>query len=162
VVHDLLYHDMNLGLMIQLASGETSRRDEFLNLFKEGEGAEMPFPPITRVVGEYFELMDKIIAFDSGLDDRVLEVVKLVLSAHAPDDLREGAWYLEGIEANRLQLTCVTGSKNSGAKVERATYDLMHKQMKERGLLDSQELWAEIDRAYALIAMKTLRPDGAQ
>ena len=74
VVHpELLYHDPEGGLLVQLdALGKfdaSSLRD-----------FESSLPPVTRVVRDSNALLEKIHIFDAGLDDRVLEVLKIVVA----------------------------------------------------------------------------------
>lgn len=72
--HNLLYHDLDQGVLIWLTYGPEKVPDpRAMHLF---EALERPYTK--RVVRSPRHLAEKILGFDAGLDDRVVEVVKVV------------------------------------------------------------------------------------
>ncbi len=86
VVYDMLYHQMEDHLMIQLVNTEESAREAVKQFAQFANGGIPGLPNIDmgyryRVVMSLNQLREKIYIFDQGLDDRVLEIMKLILKA---------------------------------------------------------------------------------
>ena len=85
VVYPCLYHEMEKKVMIYYAPGKKAMEDAAA-AFDEGADAaekERGFDPAgngyrNRVVGSLYDLQEKIAIFDSGLDDRVVEICKVL------------------------------------------------------------------------------------
>ena len=85
VVYPCLYHEMEKKVMIYYAPGKKAMEDAAA-AFDEGADAvekERGFDPAgngyrNRVVGSLYDLQEKIAVFDSGLDDRVVEICKVL------------------------------------------------------------------------------------
>jgi len=79
VLYPLLYHDMEKRLMVWLCPGETNPDTGAL--------------PTEKLMGDYHfrlvrtknELIEKVLTFDAGLDDRVVEFFKLMLLARSDE-----------------------------------------------------------------------------
>lgn len=72
--HNLLYHDMDQELLIWLTYGPEKVPDpRAMHLFEL-----LKLPYTKRIVRSSRHLAEKILAFDAGLDDRVIEVLKAV------------------------------------------------------------------------------------
>jgi len=84
LVYPCLYHDMDLKLMVWVVPGNDpapdhkaemdSMRPKFARLMRESEAGYR-----LRAVRSWSELIEKIIIFDSRMDDRVVEICKLYL-----------------------------------------------------------------------------------
>jgi hypothetical protein len=74
-----LYHDMDLRLMVYLIPDTTENksiaevREEFL---LTGVVDSLPEQYITRLVTDFRGLQEKILLFDNGLDDKIIEMLK--------------------------------------------------------------------------------------
>ena len=85
VVYPCLYNEMEKKVMIYYAPGKKAMEDAAA-AFDEGADAaekERGFDPAgngyrNRVVGSLYDLQEKIAIFDSGLDDRVVEICKVL------------------------------------------------------------------------------------
>ena len=92
VVYPCLYHEMENKVMIYYAPGAEAMKDAAA-AFEEGVetvGRERGFDPSqkgyrNRVVGSVFDLQEKIAVFDAGMDDRVVEICKVLIGS----DLQE-------------------------------------------------------------------------
>ncbi|MCB9727278.1 MAG: CpXC domain-containing protein [Deltaproteobacteria bacterium] len=96
VERDLLYTDLDRGVFIGVFArarrGEVAELSETIRrTFEEVVGTEAPravresFPETRpRVVFGYAELREKVVCFDHGLDDRVVEAIKLALLEGIP------------------------------------------------------------------------------
>ena len=88
VVYPCLYHEMENRIMIYYAPGEKAMQDA-LAAFDEGldiAGKEKGFDPAgkgyrNRVVGSLYDLQEKIAIFEAGLDDRVIEICKVLIGS---------------------------------------------------------------------------------
>jgi hypothetical protein len=75
VEHDLLYHDPEKKLMIQLRY-QDGKEDSALQSSLESLSAVVAQGYRFRVVATFKDLVEKVLIFDDRLDDRVVEVLK--------------------------------------------------------------------------------------
>jgi predicted nucleic-acid-binding Zn-ribbon protein len=83
VYHPLLYHDMERRLMVFL--GEETPDDATSEGVFGSPESSVRTGYTFRVVGSINELIEKILIWDAGLDDRVVEVFKLLLTEQLDD-----------------------------------------------------------------------------
>lgn len=110
----MLYTDFERHHWIAVLPDEAIRhRSELVRLVDEGfhRNMEVHCPPMVkqwaplflrRVVFGLQSLRDKLIAFDAGLDDRVLELFKLQLLRGAGPVRQDTRLWLDAVEAERL------------------------------------------------------------
>jgi len=87
IPRDFLYHDMSKRLWLQLTFSKDvddslNQQNELLNEMKEltgNIGKLMSVDYTRRLMTSYEQLVEKVLIFDKGLDDRTLELIKLVL-----------------------------------------------------------------------------------
>ena len=90
VVYPCLYHQVEEKRMIYYAPGEDAMR-EAQAAFSEGtagpvsEDKPVGSGYINRVVGSLFDLQEKVSIFDAGLDDRVVEICKVLIGSELQD-----------------------------------------------------------------------------
>ncbi len=137
IAHPMLYAD--------------NARNFFVQLDPEGTidlGSIEKKPRLSRRVRESNSLIEKIRIEDAGLDDRVIELWKLLLG---DVDLQYTGmpWFFERIEGDSIHFTLVTPKGPLATKRPRAEYDKLAAEMKERGALLIDEAFATIDRTYA-------------
>lgn len=154
VVHpELVYHDMQRGYLLQM---------DALGKFDAASlrGLESSLPAVTRVVRDSNALLEKVKVFDAGLDDRVIEVLKLVLASQKPDDTAT-RWLFEGTgtpsspEARDLRFTLLSSKGISGVAVPRAAYEDLRAKLEAAGKLVPLPAWAVVDADHACLALET-------
>jgi hypothetical protein len=133
VEHDLLYVDLERHLFVGVfprprrAAADACARlieDTFRTTFLE----EAPAPvrlgaPVIRrrVVFGYDELRDKVVAFDAGLDDRIVEAVKLTVILDA--GWQDTPLHLHAVDDAWLELARITDAGVEPVRIARALYD---------------------------------------
>jgi len=147
VEHPVLYNDAADGnLMIQLDPTGELTPESFAAL---GPAMAPLGDVVTRVVHRRNDLIEKILLADAGLDDRVFEVLKLILVAQE-DSLGKASIYFEGIKGHEFTLTILDEEGTSGASIDKGLYDQIRGDLAARGLLAQQPAWAVVDRSFAL------------
>ncbi len=81
--YGFLYHNMTSKIMIQYADSD-EMAEEFLDAIKESENMEMLEDIVNndytvRVVRSRNRLIEKLMIFDAGLDDRIIEIYKFMV-----------------------------------------------------------------------------------
>jgi hypothetical protein len=107
---------MENRIMIYYAPGEKAMQDA-LAAFDEGldaAGKEKGFDPSekgyrNRVVGSLYDLQEKIAIFDAGLDDRIVEICKVLIGSELQESQPDAAfddllYYRSGSGEDRLAL----------------------------------------------------------
>lgn len=152
VEHDLLYHDMSLGFMIQLDSQGRFDGEEFdrLTPLLAGSGAG---PRLTRVVGGYNELLEKVLIFEAKLDDRLLEVLKVMLVARQPE-IADASLFFDSVSAESFKLVALKGDMSGKLELPLSSLRELSSQPALAGRLVSQPSWGRVDREYALSMMQ--------
>lgn len=91
VNYELLYHQMDENpSFICLALSEKSAKkniEQFEKMTDENGAGVLPDEYRFRIVSSYNELREKIMIFDRGLDDRTIEVMKLIMAAGFKDNM---------------------------------------------------------------------------
>lgn len=88
IVYPMLYHQMEDQIMIHLVTSDEDVAEATDSFDKISSGTMLPganlpdFDYTFRIVGSQNELREKIYIFDQGLDDRVIEMVKLCLKSY--------------------------------------------------------------------------------
>jgi len=164
VIHPLLYHDMRQQFMVWLMPNPESKMEDAG--FRESmKGYRL------RRVANLNELKEKVYLFDAGLDDRQMEVLKLIIemrSVQTADRLtgpllfseqgtsEDGETILRFAHLGADGIKSLTVSVDSLAEVA-ASLD---------GRLPSEEnlgaVWPTVDRAYAMEVMKTVGQQAQQ
>jgi hypothetical protein len=157
VNHTLLYHDMAQGLMIYLVPGDDVTRDKFLEQLGPIPFLD-PAKTRTRLVIEPDSLKDKIFIFDAGLDDRLIEVTKLVLKVQH-EQLRETRLYFDRIEGDKLIFASVSDRGVQTLGISRdGTYAWAADKLRDAGVLDQPlQAWPFIGERWAMWAFDQIK-----
>lgn len=150
IVHpELSYRDAKRGLSIQMdALGK-------LDPAALGEAAG-----VTRIVRDSNALLEKVKLFAAGLDDRVIEVLKIVVGSQSGDDtptryLFEGTGTPSSPDGRDLRFTLLSAKGISGLAVPRAAYDDLRAKLDAAGKLAPAPAWAVVDADYARLVLAT-------
>jgi CpXC motif protein len=162
VVYPLLYHDMEKQLMLWLLPegggedhGDKSVPDELTPAMRKSLGPSYTY----RRVGSHNALREKIYVFDSGLDDRVIEVVKLILWEQMPEEQKpaDAELLFGGLvreeDGERLAFTILTPTGGTGLTVPR---DPLYQASADAFLAHDTSggkdvpMWPRVDREFAV------------
>jgi hypothetical protein len=154
VVHpELVYHDMRRGFLLQM---------DALGKFDAASlrSLESSLPPVTRVVHDSNALLEKVKVFDAELDDRVIEVLKLVVASQRADDtatryLFEGTGTPSNPEGRDLRFTLLSPKGVAGVAIPRAAYDDLRVKLEATGKLAPLPAWAVVAADYARLVLAT-------
>jgi hypothetical protein len=152
VLYPMLYHDMEKHLMIWLwpAAGDP----DMSSVPAMGSMNDYQF----RIVSTRNHLVEKILLFDSGLDDRMVEFFKLLIQARASQDshplpgeilfsaLQPGP---DGVESLAFEHLSEAGSE--AFAVPRQTYQQLAESFAAKlpSLQSQAGKWLRVDRAFA-------------
>ncbi|MCY2929112.1 MAG: CpXC domain-containing protein [Planctomycetota bacterium] len=156
VVWPLLYHDMEREVMVHI------RFDESLS---EGQAPEAD--PVEdfmlsftlRTVASRNELVEKVLIFEEGLDDRVIEIFKIALRRQLEQDAQEADGELmfsacgESEEGEKeIAFVLLKGEGESSFAVPLSVYEYFAENIRAR-LPDPEEeagKWLRVDGGYAM------------
>ena len=157
----LLYHDRSAGLMISFTpcGDKVQKQKLFLQIkraskesgeLKEYESCNLRF------VTEYDELLEKILIFDNGLHDKVLELIKVLILAQEP----ESAEYRTALFGKRTDDKIEFLIKDSRdmslftSRVPISTYEALKEQLRLSGVKFISFDWELIDIDYGAALLR--------
>jgi hypothetical protein len=136
VTHTLLVNDTKKNLMIYLVPGTDDVRNKYIDALGPDGGPGVA-GCTTRLVADIPSLKDKMLAFEAGLDDRLLEVTKLVIKLQNPT-LKDARLYFEGMQGEAIGLACVVEQGVQRISVAQSgTYTFMADKLGTAGVLSS-------------------------
>jgi len=153
VEHPVLYHDAEKKLLVWLSNDEAPPKDDFdpsapsMKEFLEGNNL--------RLVRSRNELIEKILIFDAGLDDRHLEFIKLVLMAQMSKNGQEiqGMLFAEvvGEGADKAIGFILAGEEGNGLTIPWSAYEELATQHADIFPDPKTEAgkWLRVDLEYA-------------
>lgn len=152
----MLYHDEDKRLMISFSpSNDPVKREKLFNEVKTSsrESGELKrFEGYNlRFVADFNALLEKILIFDAGLNDKVIEVIKLMILSQEIEksdqrDCRFGKCadgVLEFMVRDSVENQIYTSS------VPQETYATLEKSLYESGVKPYSFDWERVDGAYA-------------
>ncbi len=150
-----LYNDEENKLMISFSPCQTA--EEKLQQFesvkkssKESGELEGLSEYNLRFVTEYNSLLEKILIFDSGLHDKVIEVIKLLVLMQEPDKMDQRVCIFGKVD-DEIEFI-VQDRKDGGVYTSRVpmhTYELVRDQLKSSGVKYKSFGWEIVDGEYA-------------
>lgn len=159
VPHPCLYLDPMHGACVYFVVNRQMREDVetmFAAQSREPGAKGIRF----RIVDDRRALREKALAFDTCLDDRALEMLKVGIRGQAkiqglvfPDD--ECDVFLEGIKGTTLSLSLFIGENRFAVDMERAACELFEGDINNSGLKDRQPFY--VDEQWAHAAMDELQ-----
>ena len=134
----MLYHDEDKRLMISFSPCDdvvlkSQLFDNVQKSSKESGELDKLEGYNLRFVTDYNELLEKILIFDNDMNDKTMEVIKLMVLSQ---DLEKAE-----------QRVCRFGKCQE--KVPKETYDTIHKQLLESGMKPYSFGWEMVDASYA-------------
>ncbi|MBQ7793085.1 MAG: CpXC domain-containing protein [Clostridia bacterium] len=153
----LLYHDEDKKLMISFMPTETAEeaQKQFASIKESsrqsGELNELCGYNL-RYVSDYNSLLEKILIFDSGLNDKTVEVIKLMVLMQEPE-LAEKRSALFGKKYEDGSVEIMVQNLDDGAvftsRAPAETYTTIHTELLRSGVKDISFDWEMVDKDYA-------------
>jgi hypothetical protein len=152
VLYPMLYHDMGKNLMIWLWPAEGDPDTSSLPVM--GPMVDYQF----RIVSTRNQLIEKILIFDAGLDDRLVEFFKLLLQVQAtqgshplPGDLFFGAILPGHLGAERIGFQHLNDGGSESISVPRQIYQQLADSFASKlpSLQTQAAKWLRVDRPFA-------------
>lgn len=137
----MLYHDENKKLMISFSpcNDEVLKHQLFDNVqksSKESGELEKLEGYNLRFVADYNELLEKILIFDNGMNDKTIEVLKLMILSQDIEKAERRTCRFGKIENNVLEFMIYDTIENQTytSQVPKETYDTIDLQLKQSGV----------------------------
>ena len=156
----LLYRDTKNKLLISLCP--TSDPDEAKKNFdtvressrRSGELDDLAGYRL-RFVSSYNDLMEKILIFDAGLDDKTIEIIKLMVLMQEPDKMQSRT-ALFGRRTDDGSIEIMVKSTDGAVFTSRTpgeTYGIILREMQNSGIKLASRDWEVVDRGFAVRAL---------
>ena len=99
----------------------------------------------------YNELLEKILIFDSNLDDKVIEVIKLLVLAQESDKMAQRACIFGKCDGGAIEFMVTDKKENRvyTSRVPRETYNTIKDQLAASGVKFKSFNWEMVDGDYA-------------
>lgn len=152
----MLYHDEEKKLMISFSPCndenlkarlhenicETSKMSGELETYEEYN---------LRFVSEYNSLLEKILIFDANLNDKAIEVIKLLILSQEPDKQDQRMCVFGKKEGDNLEFMIQDTKENMvyTSAVPTSTYDTIWQQLRYSGVKPYSFGWEMVDSNYA-------------
>lgn len=154
VAYPLLYHDMDRKLMIHNIE-EADRPEEFSDGILGNVIGEMRKSYTFRYVHSRNELIEKIKIADAGLDDRVVEIFKILIRGQI-QELAEGDFFFDHLESTpvgdeTITFFWLTDDGGQEIPVPLATYRAYEPHLEKLVAADTPPdgMWQRVDIEYA-------------
>lgn len=153
----LLYLDATVGLLAYVSpslhdvaeeKGAIALRLEDLHL----EEVSLEDYPLRRLCSDYSQLLEKIHLADAGLDDRLVEVMKLAARSRLHSDegrLVRDLYFLAADEQELLFFTAYEEGETEEISLDRNIYYRAEEMLRPRLQTEESSSWLMIDEAYA-------------
>lgn len=152
----MLYHDENKKLMISFSpcNDEVLKHQLFDNVqksSKESGELEKLEGYNLRFVADYNELLEKILIFDNEMNDKTIEVLKLMILSQDIEKAERRTCRFGKIENNVLEFMIYDTIENQTytSQVPKETYDTIDFQLKQSGVKPYSFGWEMVDPSYA-------------
>ena len=151
----LLYHDEEKRLMISFSPCEETDKIRLFNEIKKtsresGELSELSDYNL-RFVCSYNEFLEKILISDSGLSDKTIEVLKLLVLMQESEKMENRVCMFGKKDGEQIEF--MVQDKKEGqiytSRVPMETYNTVSKSLKESGVKDRSFDWEIVDADYA-------------
>lgn len=132
IVGEKVYND------VQKTSKESGELSEF-------EGYNLRF------ISDYNELLEKILIFDNDMNDKAIEVIKLMILMQDPDNSENRDCRFGKCENDMLEFVVADRKENMiyTSSVPKSTYDTIYKNLMESGVKPYSFDWERVNGAYA-------------
>ena len=153
----LLYHDEDKKIMFSFmpTSSAEETKEAYMSVLKSSkESGELENLKgyNLRFISDYNTLLEKILIFDAGLNDKTIEVIKLMVVLNDT----ERSDHLKPLFGKRFEdgsIEILVNDLKTGelftSKAPKETYTTIHTALKSSGVKDISFDWEMVDRNYA-------------
>lgn len=155
VPEPLLYTDAKQKLMISFSPCEKDARDGLFEKIKETSRNSGEMDSLDgynlRFVTEYNELLEKILIFDNGLNDKVIEVIKLLVLMQEEDKMENRVCIFGKCAEDTIEFMVQDKKEEQiyTSRVPMLTYETVSKSLLESGVKFKSFNWEMVDAEYA-------------
>ena len=162
----LLYHDEDKKLLISFTPCNDEKIKEHLlcdlreNSRKSGELENYEGYNL-RFITDYNHLLETILVFDNGLQDKVTELIKLLILSQEQDKAEHRTVVFGKRDDKEIEFFIQDSSDGMcyTSRVPMDTYDTIYKALAESGVKYKSFNWEEIDSYYATKMLKGMNND---
>lgn len=156
VPNPVLYNDSDKKLMISFSpcEDEVTKAQLFANIKRSshdsGELENLEDYDL-RFVSGYNDFLEKILIFDNGLHDKVIEVIKLLVLMQDSDKMDQRICMFGKAENGEIEFM-VQDKKEESLYISRVpmqTYDVVKEQLRQSGVKYKSFDWEIVDAEYA-------------
>lgn len=150
----LLYHDEEQRLLISFTPCEENLRkrlyENVVETSKETGALEKFEGYNLRFVTEYNELLEKLLIFDAGLNDKAVEVIKLMILSQDAEKADARVCRFGKLENETLEFMIYDKTENQvyTSAVPKQSYDTIYARLKESGVKPYSFGWEMVDPSY--------------
>ncbi len=109
-----------------------------------------------RFVSTYNEFLEKILIFDNGLQDKVIEVLKILVLSQEPEKMEDRTCIFGKKDSDGIEF--MVQDKKEGmvytSRVPEETYDTIYTQLKNSGVKYKSFDWELVDADYAAALLR--------
>lgn len=161
VPEPLLYSDHAKKLMISFmpTDNDEEKLRRYENIKKtskaSGELDELEDYDL-RFVSVYDDLLEKILIFDNGLHDKVIEVIKLLILMQEPEKAERRSALFGKKEDRELEFLVKDAEENMlyTSRVPLDTYETVKEQLRQSGVKYKSFDWEIVDKNYAAALLR--------
>lgn len=157
----MLYHDEDKRLMISFSpcSDPVLKEQLFENIersSKESGELEKLEGYNLRFVTDYNELLEKILIFDNGLNDKPIEVLKLMILMQDVEKSDQRSCRFGKLDNDMLEFMITDSIENQiyTSNVPKSSYDSVWQSLRESGCKPYSFSWERVDSSYATRLLK--------
>lgn len=157
----MLYHDEDKRLMISFSpcSDPVLKEQLFENIersSKESGELEKLEGYNLRFITDYNELLEKILIFDNGLNDKPIEVLKLMILMQDVEKSDQRSCRFGKLDNDVLEFMITDSIENQiyTSNVPKSSYDSVWQSLRESGCKPYSFSWERVDSAYATRLLK--------
>ncbi|MBO5060068.1 MAG: CpXC domain-containing protein [Clostridia bacterium] len=152
----MLYTDGERNLMISFSP--CNGREERMRLFESVKAASRESGELReledynlRFTSEYNELLEKILIFDNDMDDKTIEVLKLLVLMQESEKMEQRVCMFGKTDGDMIEFMVQDKKEEQvyTSRVPMETYRTVKQQLRESGVKDKSFDWEMVDAQYA-------------
>ncbi len=157
----MLYHDEEKSLMISFSPCDDEKlKGQLFEDIKKTSSESGELDNLTnynlRFVCDYNSLLEKILIFDNGLNDKVIEVLKVLILMQKPESFESMSALFGKAENDMLEFLIHDKTDNAcyTSKVPMESYNTVKEQLAQSGVKYRSFDWEIVDLEYGMSLLK--------